>query len=98
MTQKQVKIVMDYMHRILFANLHLYLKCLKSKQARRDKPIQILASVPQQAVAGGLDSADCKEITDQEEGIPTVDQPNPEGTVDGQSQKGQPIEAEDQEA
>lgn len=96
-TKSQVKIVMDYMHRILFSNLHLYLKCLKSKQARRDKPIQIMASVPQKAVAGGLESKDCKEINDQEEGIPNVDQPNPEGTVDGMSQQRE-VEAQDQEA
>lgn len=89
---------MDYMHRILFSNLHLYLKCLKSKQARRDKPIKIMASVPQLAVAGGLESKDCKEINDQEEGIPNVTQANPEGTVDGMSPKqGKEIDAQDQE-
>lgn len=55
--------------------------------------------MPQKAVAGGLESKDCKEINDQEEGIPNVTQANPEGTVDGMSQKaGDAVDPVDQEA
>ena len=38
------------------------------KQARREKPIKIMAQVPQLATAGGLVSDECKEIGDEEEG------------------------------
>ena len=66
-TKKQVQGIVDYCHRTLFSHLQLYLSCLKSKQPRRDKPIQILASVPQRAAACGLDTEQCVELKDEED-------------------------------
>ena len=76
------------MKRTLFSHLNLYLACLSAKQNRREKPLTIIASIPQQACAGGLDGAECKQIP-EDEGEEHEDLgPAPEGTVKDQDSVG----------
>ena len=45
------------------------MNCLGNKQARRQKPIKVIISVPQQVQqVGGLESDACKEVKDDFEG------------------------------
>ena len=74
--------------------MQLYLQCLKLKQARREKPITIMAQVPQLAPAGGLVSDECKEIGDEEEGGDAgIDAIQLEGTIHQESIADQAEEA-----
>ena len=44
--RKQTKSVLEYTKNTLFGHMQLYLQCLKKKQARREKPIKIMAQIP----------------------------------------------------
>jgi hypothetical protein len=44
--RKQTKSIMEYTKNTLFGHMQLYLQCLKKKQARREKPIKIMAQIP----------------------------------------------------
>ena len=65
-TRANVRLILDYCHRTLFSHLHLYLSCLSAKQPRKAKPVVIMNSIPQFALAGGLESAHCKQVNDSE--------------------------------
>ena len=49
LSKKDVKLILDYTQRTLFAHLHLYLACLSSKQPRTPKPMTIQPCKPQMA-------------------------------------------------
>ena len=71
MTVKQAKRVLEYAQRTLFSHLQLYLNCLSSKQARKEKPIQIPMEVPQKSCFFGLDGNGTKPLDeDFAEGSP----------------------------
>lgn len=78
LTKAQVGSIVQYAKTQLFSHLQLYLRCLSSKQARRQKPIKILASVPQvMELSGGLESDQCKEVQDdKDEEYATLDHMN----------------------
>lgn len=87
-TRPHVQGILQYVKRTLFSHLNLYLACLSAKQNRREKPLTIIASIPQQACAGGLDGSECKQIP-EDEGEEHEDLgPAPEGTVKDQDSVG----------
>lgn len=82
--KSQVKTILDFTQRTLFAHLNLFLACMSAKQHRRQKPLKIYQSIPQQTPKGGLVSAQCKEIVEvqpvqEDQGIDPMDASMNEG-------------------
>lgn len=57
---------MDHAHRTILTHVQLYLTCMRTKQHRREKKIQIMTQLPQTAVSTSLEGAKCREIKDGE--------------------------------
>ena len=91
------KKVLEYAQRTLFSHLQLYLNCLSTKQARREKPIQIPKEVPQKSMAFGLEDQ-CNDLGENfEDGSPSkildADQTQMDGVNDSAG-FGSPAEGE----
>lgn len=102
LSKTQIRVVLDYSQRTLFAHLNLFLTCLAVKQHRKQKKIELTASVPLRAPAGGLVSANCKEIVEEqtlpEEHVLDLDGTGGgQGAGDGQQEDGQLDDAAEEE-
>ena len=62
LTKAQVKQVLDYAKRTIFAHLQLYLACMaRNKQATRVKRVEIFTETPQVCETADLES-ECREV------------------------------------